>query len=162
MLVERLTRRCPSARPIATAIATRYEVRFDKIGRDNSAKATLFKTGDKSHNAPGVIFKISVDELPALDDAEGDGYLRLDDFAVTRIDDNASAITKTYIARSHARDKSLKPFNWYRDLCVAGAKEAGLPRRHIDYLSDISASSDPQPDRPGRLEALEVIRSCFD
>lgn len=157
MLEERLARRCPSSKRVGAALATGHQVRFDKIGRDNSAKATIFNTGSDSDRSFGVVFEIDTADLASLDDAEGDGYARLDDFVVTMIENQTETITSTYIARPDAIDKSLKPFDWYRDLCLAGAIEAGLPAGYIRQLSRIDVVADPQPNRPRRIEALAVL-----
>ena len=157
MLEERLARRCPSAKRVGVALATGHQVRFDKVGRDASAKATIFNTGNSAHRVYGVVFEIDIADLASLDDAEGDGYARLDDFVVTMIDDQTRLIASTYMARPNALDTTLKPFDWYRDLCLAGAVEARLPADYIKQLSQVDVTTDPQPDRPRRIEALDVL-----
>jgi gamma-glutamylcyclotransferase len=153
MLTERLRQRCPTAVPVGTARVTGYAIAFHKrSNRDASGKATL-------HPAPeamvhGVLFAIDDADRDALDAAEGvgNGYARLDDFAVTR--DGATRTVTTYIATDSHIDADLTPFDWYRALIVAGARQHALPTDYVARLDEVRAVSDDDAARVGAAAAL--------
>lgn len=74
MLTARLNERCPSAKPAGCAFAPGYRLTFDKLGRDGSGKATITPAAPEEQ-VSGVLFTVSRDDLPALDQAEW-GYVR--------------------------------------------------------------------------------------
>jgi hypothetical protein len=39
----------------------------------------------------------------------------------------------------------LRPYTWYRDKVIAGAREHGLPEEYIRNLERVSAMSNPDP-----------------
>jgi hypothetical protein len=77
MLTEWLRQRCPSAEPVGIAEAVNFSIEFSKLSGDKSGKATLIRSNRRSL---GVVFEISDAELRALDEAEGNGYKRNDNF----------------------------------------------------------------------------------
>jgi hypothetical protein len=60
----------------------------------------------------------------------------------------------TYYATSI--DPHAKPYDWYRDLVVAGAREHALPNSYIEKLQSIEVISDTDPAREGR--ARQVLK----
>lgn len=156
MLTTRLQARCPSARPVGRAFARGWRVEFVKPGLDGSAKAGLVP--DSQEEAHGVLFHIAREELPALDRAEaaGKGYDRDDAFVVVSASDNAEMAAVTYLPRQKRQD--LKPYDWYHQLCLKGARQHGLPPTCLARLEAVAAKADPKPKRPARLQALEALR----
>ena len=71
MLSERLIKRCPSARPIGTAIAPNHFLCFDKRSIDGSGKATLVSGAGVKQKTWGVLFRIAENERKNLDIVEG-------------------------------------------------------------------------------------------
>ena len=157
MLTERLRARCPSARGICLAMADGYQLAFSKIGRDGSGKATLIATGRTDDTVHGVIFEIQQTERASLDRAEG-GYHRDDMFASVRFHCRTPLVSATYMAPPRLCQDNLQPFDWYRDLVVAGAREHGLPTPYMDRVLDVGAVEDPQSNREGRIEAHRVLK----
>jgi len=153
MLTERLRQRCPTAVPVRPASVTGYAIAFHKrSNRDASGKATLHPA--PSATVHGVLFEIDKADRHGLDEAEGvgNGYARLDDFAVV-----AGGLTRTvttYIATDSHIDADLTPFDWYRALIVAGAREHALPADYGARLAEVPAAADADAARVGAAAAL--------
>jgi len=59
-----------------------------------------------------------------------------------------------YIARASHLDASLKPYRWYKDFVVEGAKYHRFPAEYLAWLQAVEAISDPDPARAAKEEAL--------
>jgi hypothetical protein len=157
MLCKRLLRRIATAREPRVARLPGYAVRYHKRGVDLSAKCDLvFVGGDAT--AFGVIFAIDPAEQAVLDRFEnvGAGYHRT---SITVLVDDRPLEALTYLADDTHVVEGLRPYDWYRDLVVAGAREHGLPGSYIDAHLDVPASPDPDGERSRReREALEGSR----
>jgi hypothetical protein len=155
MLTERLVARCSSAKPVGVVYAQNYALDFSKPSQDTSGKATLIS--HEGHNQYGALFKINKAELPELDNYEGagNGYKRHDDFFVFT-KEGEKVFAKTYIATKV--DRSLKPFDWYLALIVAGAKQHALPERNISTFCHVSYKVDQNVNRTSRKNALNALR----
>jgi hypothetical protein len=126
---------------------------FDKESVDGSGKATIQSRAGAI--VQGVIFEIPQDQLSALDVAEGvgNGYVRAENFSVET--QSGALNVLTYIADKVS--PGLQPYDWYLQLVVAGAEQAGLPGDYVDGLKAVESLPDPKPNRPTRLEALQVL-----
>lgn len=131
MLTERLAERCPSAVPLGIATANGYELSFAKKGADGSGKATLVKATSDDAIVQGVLFKLAESDVAALDEVERN-YTRDDNFEVD-FEQKTINVT-TYIAAEKYCEIGLLPFDWYRDFCLAGAKQHGLDPQYINQL----------------------------
>ncbi len=161
MLLERLrhSQRCPTAVQVSTASVTGYTIAFHKRSdRDGSGKATL--RPDPGGIVHGVLYEIDEREHAALDRAEGvgNGYDRLNDFAV--ISDGVPRAAATYIVAASHIDTDVIPFDWYRALVVAGARQHGLPADYIARLASVATTSDDDLQRRERLNAIEALRQA--
>ncbi|WP_176085038.1 gamma-glutamylcyclotransferase family protein [Martelella sp. HB161492] len=160
MLGERLMRRCPSARMLSAARLDDFGLAFDKSGRDRSGKATILPVAGQA--VFGVVFSLDPADRPALDAAEGRGrgYDCIEAIVVTPLDGGPPLGAMTYMAPPAYRDAALKPFDWYRGLVVAGAHQNALPADYRACLAATQAVADPDPSRPGRQEALQVLAAA--
>ncbi len=138
MNTERITERCSSSCFISRAKISGYKLVFNKRSKDKSGKANLVHTGDKSL-VWGVIFDISEDQKPLLDAAEGLGR-GYDEYKLQVINDLEQEIECVcYIATDPKYlDDNLKPYDWYRDFCLLGAKEHNLPEEWILTLEQLT------------------------
>lgn len=150
MLAARLRARCGSSRRVGVTEAVGFDIDFDKIGQDGSGKATLVAA--PGHSVPGVLYELDADDLGVLDQIEGVGR-GCDRIALDLDGQQALA----YIAPPAFRDPVMRPFDWYLALVLAGAAEAGLPAQWIRLLAAQASISDPEPDRPRRIEALALL-----
>ena len=60
----------------------------------------------------------------------------------------------TYVATDRYVDAAYVPFDWYRDLVVAGAMEHGLPDVYINELTLIPVAPDPDVARAAKARRL--------
>ncbi len=158
MLTARLARRCPGARRVGRAEAGNYAIEFSKLSKDKSGKATLRHTiGGRTS---GVVFEIPITERDELDRCEGvgNGYERCDAFPVRLLDNDEILKATTYLATSP--DSSLKPYDWYFALVIAGAEEHQLGDDYIAELRRVEFMLDPCPDRKTRLEAIDDLKAA--
>ena len=158
MLTRRLTdpSRAPSAVACGVAGAQGFVVRFHKMGADGSGKCTLVAAGDAAAVAYGVLYELADSDGAKLDRVEGvhtGGYLRRA-IELRCLDDGDTTDAVTYVAGERHIDSARVPFDWYRDLVVAGAVEHGLPHSYIDELAQVPAVSDPDALRAARARRV--------
>ena len=165
MLTARLRARCPGAELAGVAEVSDHVLEFSKRStRDGSGKATLRHREGSGDRAFGVVFQIPVSERGALDEAEGlgdGGYQRGDDFHVQCVRSGGWFTTSCYLAT--APDPSLKPYDWYLAVTIAGAIEHGLDDAYLARLKQTDYDVDACLSRPGRVEVVEALqRSGID
>lgn len=148
MSCERLRSRTPSAKRIDTGVLEEHKLEFHKSGKDASAKCNAHHTGDPEHFVIGVLYEIHPDEKPVLDKVEGlgSGYEIKD--VIIKLDDGSLIEAFTYYA-THI-DASLKPFDWYREHVIIGAKENALPDDYIETIQSIEIIEDNDAERRER------------
>ena len=156
MLERRLKHpgRVPAAILRGIAAATDFRVRFHKRGRDGSGKCTLV-TAEDTAAAWGVLFDVAQEDLEALDRAEGvhtGGYERQS--ISVHLPNSGTMAAETYIAQEPFIDDTLIPYDWYRDLVVAGAREHGLPTEYVEALEITLATPDPDLRRAAEMRRL--------
>ncbi len=157
LLTRRLTdpSRAPSAVALGIAWAPGFVVRFHKIGTDGSGKCTLIATGNDADVVHGVLYEFADSDLPGLDREEGvhlGGYAR---YSIRlRFPNGETTEAMTYVASDGYIDPACLPFDWYRDLVVAGAIEHGLPRPCVQELAGTPAAPDPDAARAARARRL--------
>jgi len=164
MLSERVTHatRCPGAILIGVARVANFRLSFSKRSIDGSGKATLVEAPESDEHVYGVLFRIPREQRDALDNAEGKGrgYERHDRFAVRRPGVGGESFVTVYIAELGARDDSLLPYDWYRDLALAGALQNHLPDAYIAMLRNVRAVPDPKLERESRVAALALLQQA--
>lgn len=147
MSQRRLQARVPSARFIAVAELPGHRLRFHKSASDGSAKCNAEDTGNPEDRVMGVVYEITATEKPDLDrhEALGFGY------------DEKQVVLKTEKGILHAWmyyatriNNSLKPFHWYKDHVLIGARENGLPADYIAHIEAVASVDDPKPERHAR------------
>ncbi len=153
MSLSRLRQRVPGARVIGCYFLDGYDLRFHKAGQDSSAKCDLFYTGSDDR-IYGVVFDIPRSEKPALDRAEGlgVGYAEKVVTLQNQRGDRVSALT--YFALQI--DPLLKPYDWYVNHVLVGAREAGLPSEYTDRIGQVETVPDADIDRDARERALHI------
>lgn len=139
MFLPKLRKVAPSASFYAIGKITGYELLFNKQSQDGSGKANIVKTGSEDDIVEGVIFEIDNAEQSSLDRSEG-GYCPVEDIKI--IVDNKIVRAKTYIARSNKIDDTLRPYDWYKEYVVRGAREYKLSENYTAFLQKFSAIKD--------------------
>ncbi len=146
MLKERMIKRAPSALFRAVAYIEGYTIRYNKRSVDGSGKCNLMKTEDDNDKVYGVVYDFLDADKPALDSHEGlgKGY-NAEEIRVTT--DGGEMRAYAYVADESAVDDSLRPYSWYKDLVVEGARRHSLPPEYISQLESIKADNDPDAER---------------
>ncbi len=157
MLARRLAdrSRAPSAVACGVARAPGFVVQYHKVGADGSGKCTLIATTDNAAAAFGVLYEMTNADAVRLDRVEGvhtGGYSRR--AMRLRLSDDRTVEAMTYVAGDQHVDPTCVPFEWYRDLVVAGAIEHKLPARYVNELARVPVMSDPDPARAARAHRL--------
>ncbi len=138
----RLQRRTGVATLLATAAIDNMAIRFHKRGNtDGSGKCNIIEQADASIHV--AVFEIPRDGIEKLDVAEGvgSGYEK----AMIAVPGFGECLT--YIAQATHIDESLKPFEWYKDLVLAGCRFHQFPRHYIEAIEMQEAVADPDPER---------------
>ena len=132
-------------------------MRFHKIGTDGSGKCTLIATRDSAAAVYGVVYEFVDSDVAGLDREEG-VHLGAYHRQTIRLVFPGGGATEamTYVAGDRYVDATCVPFDWYRDLCVAGAMEHGLPPRYVQELARTPAVPDPDAARAARARRLLV------
>lgn len=156
MSKARLRERVPSAQPLGCYRLEGFDLRFHKVGVDNSAKCDAFCTDHASDNIYGVLYEIDPAELPSLNRAEGLGF-GYDQTIVFLSSQSGDAVTAmTYVA-THIRE-GLKPYDWYLNHLLVGAKEGGLPEQ---YVSEKIAAVKTKKDKD-KIRSMMEQQVYFD
>jgi cation transport regulator ChaC len=148
MATARLRGRMPSARTLGLASLAGHELRFHKRSTDKSGKCNAYATGDDDDTVIGVLFKFDPAERAALDKAEGAGK-GYQPTMVTVV--NAKGRRRkvlTYLATPDAIDDDLKPYTWYKNHVLIGAREHALPAEYVAAcIEAVEADEDPNQGR---------------
>ena len=149
MSTRRLLARTPSARVMGTATLAGHRIAFHKVSiKDGSGKCDVIE--DVSRYVAGVLFEIERSEKAELDRIEGLGHGYREQAVTVELASGATVQATTYVATN--TDPDLKPFTWYKQHVLEGAREANLPESYVRALEDITAIEDPDKAR----EAMEL------
>jgi hypothetical protein len=143
LLNQRMVDRASSSLVRATGCIEGYKLKFNKRSKDGSGKCNLVKTEDEADRVYGVVLDR---EKPNLDKHEGLGRgYNAEEIRV--ITENGEIRAYTYVADNSAVDDSLRPYSWYKNLVVKGAKQHALPSEYVSHLESFDAITDPDPAR---------------
>lgn len=153
MSTSRLQKRVPSAMALGCYALSGHDLRFHKSSKDGSGKCDAYSTKNELDIIYGVLFKIDPKEMPALDKAEGLG-LGYDQKEITVTDSDGSLVTAvTYVATNI--DNNKKPYSWYVNHVLVGAKEASLPLKYIEEkIASIDSIEDSDKERDMKQRAI--------
>lgn len=131
MLTARLRERVASARPLGTACLSGFSLRWHKVSVDGSGKCDLVEDATPGACAWGVVFAIESAQMGALNKAEGlgNGYASRE---VSVMLGGVTLVAQAYVATQS--DAAYLPYDWYKALVVAGAREHELPPDYVTLL----------------------------
>lgn len=150
MLTRRLLGRAPSARSVGVATLRDHALRWHKVSKDGSGKCDVVAApGSTVH---GVLFEIALGDKPGLDTAEGLGW----GYKQVELEvQTASGPVQALSYQATNIDHGTKPYDWYRTLVVAGAREHGLPPDYVQALEAVATIEDWNRERAAEnLRAL--------
>lgn len=151
MSLVRLLDRVSSARFVAVATLPLHRLRFHKISKDGSGKCDAEETGNPEHRIIGVVYEISDSEKSALDEKEGLGF-GYDEKLVEVLADQGRITDSMYFATKS--DSKLKPYRWYREHVLIGARENSLPEDYIAQIEAVDTIDDADTERNDRELAI--------
>ncbi len=147
MLAARLRARTPSCRWVGVAQLPRHVLRFHQVSAtDGSAKCNIIPTASSDDVVYGVVYDIRRSERARLDAAEdlGGGY-RIAELCV-RMGRHGEGVF-CYVAADDRVNDRLRPFAWYRDIVLAGARVHGFPDSYVKAIAAEAAVADPDEVR---------------
>ncbi len=148
---RRLQARVPSAQFLTAAELPCHRLRFHKAAMDGSAKCDAHETGSSDDRVIGVVYEIAGNEKRDLDkhEALGRGY---NEKQVELITPTGNLQAWMYFA-TRIKD-SLKPFRWYKEHVLIGARENRLPADYIAQIEAVESIDDPKGKRHKREMAI--------
>ena len=141
MSIRRLRVRVPSASRLGVGVLRSHELKFHKVSSyDGSAKCDALATGNPDHLVYGVVNRIPEDEKPHLDQAEGLGFGYEQKNVLIEMANGAAVPAFCYCAT--AIDPGLKPFDWYKEHVLMGARENSLPEAYMLGIEAVESVPD--------------------
>lgn len=148
----RLKDRLPSARLIGTAYSPDWSLGFHKRSKDESGKCCISRGSGGAHFA---IFDISNDDKLALDTIEGVG----NGYAEITLNFEEFGDCESYVAQASHIDEALQPYDWYKELVLAGARLHGFPDAYLRAIESVRAICDPDTERRAKQwETVNKVR----
>jgi len=145
MSTPRIKHRVESATVISVAHLHQHSLRFHKKSVDGSAKCGIAHTKSPNDLVYGVVFEILISDKHILDNYEGLGNGYEEKTVSIILPDGKSIAAATYYA-THI-DVSLKPYHWYKEHVLRGAREHALPSDYVAAIEAISSIADPDQDK---------------
>lgn len=149
LLFERIQERIQTVQVVMKHQLTGYRLIFNKASEDGSVKANIEETGNPQDSVWGVIHMLNYAEKPILDRHEtlGHGYQLI----CFRLQINGGTETiHTYISNEDRFTKIGKPYNWYLNYMIAGAKQNRFPTTYISNLISVKSEKDWNDSRINR------------
>ena len=155
MLAARMQERAPLSKALSVCQLVGFELCWNKRSRDGSGKCSVTETGHPKHVVWGVAYEMSASDKSSLDYAEGLG--RGYGERSVKIHAQAGRLSAlTYYATSI--DPRIRPYDWYHDLVIAGAREHKLPEEYVRMLEKVVSVSDSDLDRAAKNRRLLTTR----
>lgn len=111
---------------------------FHKRGQDASAKCNILQTGKTPDVVYGAIYEMNASERKILDQVEGvnKGY------NLAHIEIAGQGTAFFYVAEEQYIDDKLLPFNWYKELVIAGGQFHGFPETYLAQINKVDVMPD--------------------
>ncbi len=152
LLSRRLRERTPSATVLGRGILSGHVLRWHMVSSDGSGKCDVVMAGSHAPSAVhGVVYRIARTEKPRLDQAESLGLGYRDEQLTVHLDGQA---VQAWIYRALRIDALAVPYDWYKAVVIAGAREHGLPGDYLALLHAAPTKTDPDRERARRHFAL--------
>ena len=159
MSTKRLSARVSSARKVGVGQLPGHELVFQKIGRlDGSAKCDIAPSVKENSIVIGVILELSAAQIDELDRCEGLGYGYAAKMVELKCPGVETIAARTYYATSV--DVNLRPFHWYKNHVIVGARENALPDSYIQSIEAVESIDDPCLARAEREMAIHRERTA--
>ena len=142
----RLTERVASASLVGRAQVCGYQLKFHKLGQDDSGKCNLFYTGRTADVVFGAVYTLAAEHKSQLDTFEGKGMGYTDcQIEVVHLEQSIQCFS--YLAQQAYIVDSLKPYHWYKQLVKHGASYLRFPDAYLSCIEAIESREDPKKSR---------------
>jgi gamma-glutamylcyclotransferase len=153
MLAAQMLDRAPTARLAGAAFLERFVLRWNKRSNDGSGKCSVEETGRREDFVWGVLYELEAADKKKLDQIEGLGRGYGERYVNVLLQGRIQR-SLTYYATSV--DLTVRPYDWYKELVIAGAREHALPIEYIRTLEAVAAVTDSDCSRAAkRRQALQ-------
>lgn len=149
----RLRERVPSAKFLFITKLEQYQLFFEKLGQDDSAKCNIRQTGQSNDRVYAAMYQISAHHKPLLDKFEGLNAGYIDQQLRVQHGDRELACF-SYIAQAQYIVDKLKPYHWYTALVIEGARYLQFPDDYVAGILSIEAKVDKDAERNRMHQAL--------
>ena len=108
--------------------------------------------GIRWHILARALFEINKDEKGILDTAEslGSGY----DEKLVFVENNSGDIFEALIYCAIKIDPSSKPYSWYLNHVIIGAKETKVPTEYLAVIESVECIEDADINRDAKQRAM--------
>jgi len=145
MSIARLQERVPSAKRLEMVTLKKHQLRFHMSSDDGSGKCDCFLTNNNEDIVIGALFEINLSEKDTLDKAESLGYGYAE--KTVEVQSESGEIFQASLYYAIKIEASLKPYSWYLNHVVVGAKETKLPNEYLATIQSIECIEDPDKNR---------------
>lgn len=145
---KRLQSRVPSAVKICVARLHEHRLIFHKESKDRSAKCDAAQSENSEDVVIGVVYEIHASEKLKLDKIEGRGYGYEEKTVKVKTSEYGEIEAIIYYATKI--NPALKPFHWYKEHVLIGARENVFPAAYIQTIELVESIVDPVPGRHER------------
>ncbi len=115
---------------------------------DRSAKCDATYLKNSEDVVFGVIYEIHNSEKAKLDKIEGRGSGYEEKIVKVKTSEGEEIEAITYYATNI--NPALKPYHWYKEHVLIGARENHLPTAYIQAIELVESILDPKPERHER------------
>ncbi|MEE9455959.1 MAG: hypothetical protein V3W11_02270, partial [bacterium] len=128
---------------VGKAYVPGYRMVCNKKSEDGSGKGNIEE--DPNSSVHGILFLLDVRGLSSLEDSEK-GYVPRKDIDVLSDGRKVDGVT-VFKAKKGNTCTSLKPYIWYKEMVVEGARHRDFPPDYFSFLEAIDAYEDPDNGR---------------
>lgn len=148
----RLKERVPSAKKLGVVTLKNHQLRFNMSSNDGSGKCDSFHTNNDEDKVIGALFEINESEKDVLDRAEslGSGY----DEKVVYVHNDSGEIFEAFIYYAIKINTALKPYSWYLNHVIIGAKETKVPADYLAIIESVVSIEDTDKSRDAKQRAM--------
>jgi gamma-glutamylcyclotransferase len=152
MSLLRLQERVPSAKRLEIVTLKNHQLRFNMGADDGSGKCDSFQTNNNEDIVIGALFEINITEKGILDRAESLGYGY--DEKLVFVENDLGEVFEALIYCAIKIDPSLKPYSWYINHVIIGAKETKVPAHYLAFIESVECIEDPDHSRDAQQRAM--------
>ena len=145
MSTARLRIRVPSAVAKGVVRLSGHKLAWHKVGKDDSGKCDIVRDEEGSC-VFGVLFEIDPTDKEKLDvhEGAGSGY---ETRQVEVVEERSGKVHRAFTYCATKTDPGIKPFTWYKNHVLLGAREHQLPPSYIEAIESVVAIGDPDANR---------------